>query len=504
MTLKGNPFLGKLRIPVPNLDKHPPVKKYPLLENTALKENEDVSLNTQNCNSAVITPNAGVNIEKRDYTYVPLSSSDFLANHQQIASKPLANHQQTASDPLETNKHSESKVIIYNKNEQEIAAAANHQQTASESPANNEQTASESLANNQQITSKPLANRLSQKQQIASKPPAKSPAKSLANRQQDLKDPSITFLQGLQRKIVEYLYIDCNSWGTRTTRPISGSEFAQHLECDIKTAKNALDRLSEKKIIIRAKSFPGRLGSTIYELPENIYREFVDFQKRKQLKENSLETTSKPLAKSLAKPPATHSSSGSKISSSDLKPLQTEKKQMSQEWLDLDWKSLSSMGLQLYHIRQIFDAGLVSAEDVEESIQQMHHDLTSGGKHGLKNPLAVFMKQLKVKGERYTVSTPGFVSDEMRYEKKRLEEMQRQQGEIEQIKTQQQEILNRDCVEKENEEFQAWMSMKTPEELKALAGNFNIQLPSGQGMLKNAYREERAFIREQISKELPT
>ncbi len=315
----------------------------------------------------------------------------------------------------------------------------------------------------------------------------------------------ITFssLVGLQRSIPLFIFQCCQFVGAKITEPLSIECITASCKSTKSSTQKTIQRLEQKAILIRGEYKNGRGGWTKYMLPDSIFQEILRFETQDKLRTNLGQTQDKPRTEPRTELKTTLSSSRG-ISSSDLNLLQTEKKQMSQEWLDLDWKSLSSMGLQLYHIRQIFDAGLVSAEDVEESIHHMHHDLTSGGKHGLKNPLAVFMKQLKVKGERYTVSTPGFISDEMRYEKKRLEEMQRQQGELEFIKTQQQEILNRDCVEKENEEFQAWMSMKTPEELKALAGNFNIQLPSGQGMLKNAYREEKAFIRDQISKELPT
>src|SRR5205085_293112 len=147
------------------------------------------------------------------------------ANHEQITSKSPANHQQK-SVPLSIKHPTHS---------------PNHK-----SPANHQQIASEPLANRQQITSKPVAlenGAESNHQQIASKSlaksPAKSPAESPANHQQNPRDLTVVFLQGIQRKLTEFLYADCKEWGTRTTRPIPGSELAMHLNSDIKTAKNA-------------------------------------------------------------------------------------------------------------------------------------------------------------------------------------------------------------------------------------------------------------------------
>jgi hypothetical protein len=114
----------------------------------------------------------------------------------------------------------------------------------------------------------------------------------------------------------------------------------------------------------------------------------------------------------------------------------------------------------------------------------------------------VILKQLRSKGEPYSAINPGYVSDQVRYERKRLEELKRRDTEVKSLQEQQQEILNRGSVEKEEQEFQDWMKTKTEDEIKILAGTFNPTLPGGQAMLRNAFRAEKELVRSQVEQSL--
>src|SRR5256885_2116986 len=116
MALQGNPFLGKLKIPAPNIESAPLKKK---------KETRDASpsggdeastvsrgLEPDLLNSHYTHVN-GSQSDLQDVSSPTLSAPNISDDHQQIASKSLANHHQI-----------------------DIESLANHLSNASESPAN--------------------------------------------------------------------------------------------------------------------------------------------------------------------------------------------------------------------------------------------------------------------------------------------------------------------------------------------------------------------------------
>jgi hypothetical protein len=178
-----------------------------------------------------------------------------------------------------------------------------------------------------------------------------------------------------------------------------------------------------------------------------------------------------------------------------------DKKELPPDWQSIDFSGLSSIGFRPCHLMQIFESGKSHPEMVQESIYELEHDLKSGT-HGMRSPLLILLKQLRVKGEPYTAVKPGYLSDEMRYEQNRLEELKRRQAELARIRAEQQEIENHAENEFEESQFQIWVKSKTQNEIKAIVGSFSPTLPGGIAMLRTAFRKEREQIRSQIDQSL--
>jgi hypothetical protein len=185
------------------------------------------------------------------------------------------------------------------------------------------------------------------------------------------------------------------------------------------------------------------------------------------------------------------SSSGINISPTTTSAIPIpDKKELPQEWKEINYSCLASIGFRECHLRQIFDSGKVSPEMVQESIYEIDHDLKSGN-HGMRSPLLVLLKQLRGKGEPYTAITPGYVSDQIKYERKQLEELERRNRELIEIVQKQESLKNLPGELEKESRFQAWCKSLPPEQKKAIAPRATIEGSEMQLGLLRAHWETK-------------
>ncbi|PWU22798.1 MAG: hypothetical protein C5B49_00075, partial [Bdellovibrio sp.] len=156
---------------------------------------------------------------------------------------------------------------------------ANTEQTLSkylaEYLANTEQTLSKYLANTEQIPSKHLANT----EQTLSK----YLAEYLANTEQELR---IDTLAGNERVFLDFVYEQCKETASLQTKKLSSNEVAAALGLVTKDKYrayqhvwNVIHRTTQKGFVRRSDARAGRNGWTVYELPNEVYRQLLAAEK---------------------------------------------------------------------------------------------------------------------------------------------------------------------------------------------------------------------------------
>jgi hypothetical protein len=299
---------------------------------------------------------------------------------------------------------------------------ANHQQTTSISPAGKEQTTPISPANNQHIASKKPAEQSSespayrQQEKRWEDPTSKPPAESPANRQQTTSKPpainqqtaskspakhEVAALSGKEAQLVRLIFHHCRLMSSRTTEPISSEETARLLQVSTKRLNNVVERLVAKQILTVVAQRPGRGAWRRFSLSDEAYH---------QSSVHEIASKSPAIHQQIASvPPANHehiaskqpaitpaagsSSSGSKIL--DLQTTTTSEREdtLPPEWLAVDVMPLSTIGFTQTHLRQLHRAGLLTAEELQDSIHAFAFDLEVNGKAKKLNgsPLNFFM-----------------------------------------------------------------------------------------------------------------
>ena len=320
----------------------------------------------------------------------------------------------------------------------------------------------------------------------------------------------ISHLFGNEKTLVLYACEECRKVGSLETNYISNEEITSKITIDSNGLRNLIHRVKQKGYFtVKTKSL-GKTAIRKFTVPQYIYKQIPlkaldrresNASQTLDIRESSVsQTLGTPLGTPLDSYPSTSSDLYTSTTTTSPNP---DKKctELPQDWKDLDYTCLSSIGFKECHLLQIFESGKSSPEMVQESIYELAHDLKAGS-HGMRSPLLVILKQLRSKGEPYSAITPGYVSDQVRYERKKLEELKRRESEVKSLQEQQQEILNQNSIQQEEQEFEDWMKTKTEDEIKTFAGSFNPNFPSGKAMLKNAFRAEKELIRSQVEKSL--
>jgi predicted transcriptional regulator len=221
--------------------------------------------------------------------------------------------------------------------------------------------------------------------------------------QVNLHRPSFLSLSGIKRKVLVSLYKLCDFSKNLETSPLSLENIATNCNTILNTAKKSLQRLENEGFIKRVSYKRGRGGWTIYSLNEVVYQEI-----RIQLKSNDLERAEDKLGTNwvqigdkLGTQTGTQTGTDSPYSSSNLNnnyidittTIEKPQNELPLEWQSIDYSSLSEIRFGFPQIMQLFKKGLLTAEQVQSSIDAFAFDIRVNQKD----------KQTKVDPLRYFI-----------------------------------------------------------------------------------------------------
>ena len=179
-------------------------------------------------------------------------------------------------------------------------------------------------------------------------------------------------LIGLQRKITLFMYETCKISRSKITNALSIEHIANVCQTTKFSVRKTIQRLEEKKIIMRNNFKNGRGGWTQYELADVVFKEIMQEETQEKLRTNLGQSEDK-VRPQLRTELRTSSSS----SSSNINTTTTE---LSDEWQKIDLSSLESIGLTFGHLTQLQRSGIESAEIIQDSINHFSYDLSHNSK----------------------------------------------------------------------------------------------------------------------------
>jgi hypothetical protein len=302
---------------------------------------------------------------------------------------------------------------------------ANDQHIASISPANIENALAKSPANDQHIASippaapAPVSPAYRQQEKREKDPASISPAKSPANGQQQAskqpayrqhtasKSPAkyeVSSLSGREAQLVKLIFQHCRVMSSRTTEPISSEETARLLQISTKRLNNVVERLVAKQVLTVVAQKPGRGAWRRFCLSDEAYHQssIHEIASKSPALHHQIASTPPANREQIAsKQPAIAPAMLSSSSGSDLDPKATTAREpegtLPTDWLAVDVTPLSPIGFTQTHVRQLHRAGLLTAEELQDSIFAFAFDLEVNGKAKKLNgsPLNFFMGCLR-------------------------------------------------------------------------------------------------------------
>ncbi len=307
-------------------------------------------------------------------------------------------------------------------------------------------------------------------------------------------EPKIHFtsLIGLQRKIILFIHEICQTIIEQRTHPLSIEFISTQCQSPKSAVRKAIQRLEQKKIIIRTDFKNGRGGWTRYQLSDHIYQEVQRIKNHKlepnlsqsEAKvETELRTEVRPNASSSSSVINNKNTTTSELSESDGEYF------LSEEWQVINIEPLADIGFSKHHLKQIANQNKISTVLVQESINAFAFDLKQNGKGKFlkTNPINYLMGILR-NGIPYS-PPPNYESEEsrsMRIYLERKREVQQKQVELEE------ELLKA--------EFNDWQNTLTNEQIDKILPNDikNSNLaPAKTAALRTYFRNEIWPIKRQ-------
>ena len=362
---------------------------------------------------------------------------------------------------------------------------------ASISPANNQHIASISPAippaNNQHIASIKI-NREKQKIDITSISPAIPPADTPAYRQQPTSiSPAIwniAALSGKEALLLNLIFQYCKNAGSLSTENIGSEQLAEYLNVSTKRLNNLVERLLDKRLIEVIKFKPGRGSWRKFRLNDTTYREatICDNASISPATNQHIASISPSISPAIS--PAKPSSSSSSLDLDLNKLTNTRDPEIAAdlpaEWKGVDTSSLVAIRFGQHQLVQIHRLGMLTVEQVQESISSFAFDLEVNGKSKEINGHALnyFMGILR-KGP-YAPSA-NYEAPEIRQMRLYLEAKEREQKIREELEFRLQTL-----------DFNDWISTLTSEEISRMVPPSNFAKIGSQGhnvQLKQYFRE---------------
>ncbi len=300
-------------------------------------------------------------------------------------------------------------------------------------------------------------------------------------------EPNFLSLVGLQRRIILFVYDLCRAKGERTTGSVSLEQLSNACRTTPGAAQVTIRRLIQKYLLRRANYKDGRGGWTDYELPEEVYGAVFQLESQNKLGTNTEQSQNKPPSQPRTQP-RTSASSSSSYKVLDLKTTTTgpeENGAPASVWLDPAWQEielypLTEIKFSQNQVLQIANQGLLTPEQLQNSIYAFAFDLNENGKRKeLKSaPLNYFMGILR-KGPYAPAA--NYETPATRQMRRYLEAMKEQQKKHQEIESSLQAI-----------EFEGWAAKLSLNEKSSMVPPTDFAKHGSHGhtvQLKEYFRE---------------
>ena len=277
----------------------------------------------------------------------------------------------------------------------------------------------------------------------------------------DKVETTFSSLVGLQRKVVLFIYDECNANRAATTKHLSMSYLVETLKSPVSSIKKTIQRLTQKGIISRNYVKNGRGGWVTYTIPELMFQEILISEKTR----DKVETNQRQCSKFEQKLETNQRQSRDKVESQletslsssssyiNNKNTTTNGNELPEEWRNINLDLLQDIGFSENHLRQLFNFN--TPELVEESIKHFAFGLLNNPKtKQYPNPINVLMGVLR-KGQAWVENNYKSLQEIAQEEL-----VARKKAEAERLVKLEQEIYNA--------EFKIWESGLSATELKAI------------------------------------
>jgi hypothetical protein len=294
-----------------------------------------------------------------------------------LDSNRLVGGSQTGSNPV-----TENNLTIKQSIKTVSKLVANREQTGSKLVANQEQTSSKNdveTSPENKLVAQPVAKKVANWEQTSSKPVAET---------------SISQVVGNERKLLCLVFDECRKEGTLSPPPLTREFIAASLDTSHGTVKSAILRLERKGYLLRQTCKVGRGGWVQLSLPKDTFQKMLLNETGSKLVANEEQSGSKSVAKLVAQPVATSSSSSLSLDLTNNKTT-TEDRGLPEEWASIDISELAHIKFNSNHLRQIYNCGHYSASEAQTLIDSYAFELHVNKKKPSSSPLGYFLGPVK-------------------------------------------------------------------------------------------------------------
>ena len=158
----------------------------------------------------------------------------------------------------------------------------------------------------------------------------------------------VSKLYGIQKRIAHYLVNVCITRRDVTTGPVTAETLCEVANTTKKTLKKILQRMIEKKLIMRVYGKRGKGGFSIFSLEKY----FIDVVRLQLDLENN------------------HLSAVERYNNCQTPTTNSARPTLPQEWQDIDFNAIEKIGFGMPQIRQIFNKNVNTPDTIQDSI---HH-----------------------------------------------------------------------------------------------------------------------------------
>ncbi len=187
-------------------------------------------------------------------------------------------------------------------------------------------------------------------------------------------------LSGLQKNIMILLYDLCRINGSRLTSTISIEQLSSKLESSRLSVQKSIQRLEQKKLVLRKDFRSGRGGWTIYEVPESVWNEILQIETSDKLRTNLGQLSDKPRTEPRTEPRTNVPYS----SSNDLNINNTIT--TAAEYLIIP-ENLRRFGVSVVNLQNLITAEKTTLEIAHRSLSALSFDVENGKTGNLANIL---------------------------------------------------------------------------------------------------------------------